>query len=412
MPDDWSVAELEAVATFSSGTTPSRARQADYFENGVHSWVKTLDLNNSVVRAVDEKITDLALAETGIKIHPVGSVLVAMYGGFQQIGRTGLLGIAAAVNQAITVVKPVSSRLDSEYLLHLLNFRLPYWRTVASSSRKDPNITKSDVKGFPLLLPPVREQRRIAEALTDASELTSSLERLIAKKQAITQGMMQELLIGRTRLPGFQKPWRPLHIASCSTLKARIGWQGLTTAEYRVNGVYRLVGGTEFSDGSVDWQSTPFVDKWRYDQDSEVQVRAGDVLLTKDGTIGKTAYISRLPGPATLNSGVFVIRPRRDSYDSRFLYFMLRSRAFDEFLMRLTAGSTISHLYQRDLVGLILDVPPTTDEQQAIGRVLADADAEISSLRDRLAKARSMKQGMMQELLTGRRRLPVLEAAS
>lgn len=272
-------------------------------------------------------------------------------------------------------------------------------------------ITNGSLNSFVVALPSKPEQQAITARLQDIDQLIDGLQRLIAKKQAIKQGMMQQLLTGRTRLPGFTDSWQRLAVASRSMMKARIGWQGLKTDEYRESGTYRLVGGTEFVDGRIDWNQAPFVDKWRYDQDAYIQLRVGDVLLTKDGTIGKIAYVDALPGPATLNSGVFVLRPIRNAYDPAFLYWMLRSRAFDEFLGRLTAGSTISHLYQRDLVTLVLDVPSTVDEQRAIAGVLDDTEEEISVLQQRLAKARAIKTGMMQQLLTGRVQLPVEAAA-
>jgi type I restriction enzyme S subunit len=276
-----------------------------------------------------------------------------------------------------------------------------------------PTLNRNDAHSFEITIPgSLDEQIRIASLLTDADDLIATLEQLLFKQQGIRHGTMQGLLSGRIRLPGFTDGWVPLRVASCSVLKARIGWQGLTTAEYRKSGAYRLVGGTEFVDGSLDWDAMPFVDKWRYDQDPGIQLRSGDILLTKDGSIGKTAFVDELPGPATLNSGVFVIRPIRNSYDSHFLYFMLRSRAFKDFLVRLSAGSTISHLYQRDLTGLVLDVPSTMEEQRAIVEVLRDIESEIATSRRRLAKARLIKIGMMQELLTGRTRLPAAEEAA
>ena len=152
-----------------------------------------------------------------------------------------------------------------------------------------------------------------------------------------------------------------------------------------------------------------FVGKWR----AMIRTRTFSCVLAifclEDGSIGKTAYIDSMPGLATLNSGVFVIRPVRDAYESRFLYFMLRSRAFEEFISRLSAGSTISHLYQRDLLTLALQVPPTLGEQRAISGTLADIEAEIDTLAARLDKAGAIKQGMVQQLLTGRTRLPVEE---
>lgn len=86
---------------------------------------------------------------------------------------------------------------------------------------------------------------------------------------------------------------------------------------------------------------------------------------------------------------------------------MLRSRAFEHFVAGLSAGSTINHLYQRDLATLVLEVPPTLDEQRKIATVLSDVDAEIAVLERRLGSARAIKMGMMQELLTGRTRLPL-----
>jgi type I restriction enzyme S subunit len=130
----------------------------------------------------------------------------------------------------------------------------------------------------------------------------------------------------------------------------------------------------------------------------------GDVLLTKDGTIGKVGFVDSLPRPATLNSGVFVIRPKVQSYLPLFLYYILASGIFENFLAKLQAGSTISHLYQKDFVSFSF-LAPEIEEQTAIAAVLSDMDAEIAALETRRNKTRALKQGMMQELLTGRIRL-------
>lgn len=274
-----------------------------------------------------------------------------------------------------------------------------------------PNLNTAILSSLPLRLPPRDQQDAVVQALEGIGELVMTLERLIAKKRNVEQGMMQELLTGRTRLPGFTGEWKVLPVADSSHLKARIGWQGLTTREYLTSGEYRLVGGTDFENGHVDWEAAGFVDKWRFDQDKNIQLVNGDVLITKDGTIGKVAIVDSIPGPSTLNSGVFVLRPVRDAYIAEFVYWMLRSRVFEEFIAGLSAGSTITHLYQRDLVTLELLVPPTLEEQSAIARLLTDADTEIEALERRLESARAVKVGIMQELLTGRTRLPVEEEA-
>lgn len=309
-------------------------------------------------------------------------------------------------------VAPDPAFLNPKFLSLVVQTK-EYWDWIARTSVRSgqPGINGRELASLPIPIVHISNQDAIANAMTDVDDMVETLERMITKKQSIKQGMMQQLLTGEIRLSGHSGDWAELTVAPKSTIKARIGWQGLKADEYRTNGNYRLVGGTEFADGSINWDQTSYVDKWRFDQDQNIQLCEGDVLLTKDGTIGKTAYVDSLPGPTTLNSGVFVIRPLRNAYDPQFLYFMLRSRYFADFLARLSAGSTISHLYQRDLVTLVLRVPPTLAEQRAIASALADAESEIAKLRQQLDKARATKRGMMQELLTGRTRLKPTETA-
>lgn len=275
--------------------------------------------------------------------------------------------------------------------------------TGTSGSMK--NITKPSFRAVAIPYPPVQEQRAIAEALHDADALIESLEQLLVKKRNIKQGAMRELLTGKKRLPGFSGAWEVKRLGSTATLKARIGWQGLTTAEYLDSGDFYLVTGTEFKNGFIDWNNCHFVDESRYKQDKNIQLEEHDVLVTKDGTIGKVAWISELPKPAALNSGVFVIRPTEEAFCPMFFYYLLCSNVFTEFLVQLSAGSTINHLYQKDFVGFIYQTPPTITEQTTIAAILSDMDAEIVALEAKLVKARGLKQGMMQELLTGRIRL-------
>lgn len=403
LPKDWSLLPLGDVAHVYAGGTPSRA-VASYW-GGEIPWVTTAEVDAVYITSSRERITTEALSFSAAKIAQPGTLLLAMYGQGKTRGKVAMLRIPSAMNQACAAIE-VGTRVDASYLLYYLSSQYDAIRGMSNSGSQD-NLSGSIVKGIPVAVPPIPEQRAIAAALDDVTELTKELEGLIAKKRDIKQGMMQELLTGKTRLPDSSGAWTTLHVAAASHLKARIGWQGLTTEEYRESGEYRLVGGTEFRDGRVDWDRTPYVDKWRFDQDPNIQLQVGDVLITKDGTIGKVAIVESLPGPATLNSGVFVVRPKRGAYDSGFLYWMLRSRIFEDFVAGLSAGSTINHLYQRDLVTLEFSVPAALDEQRAIAVALTVADSESAALERRLESARAIKVGMMQELLTGRTRLPV-----
>lgn len=194
--------------------------------------------------------------------------------------------------------------------------------------------------------------------------------------------------------------WDLKNLVKDSTLKARIGWQGLTTAEYLKTGDYYLVTGTDFKDGRIKWDTCHFVEKIRYDQDKNIQLKQNDILITKDGTIGKIAFVDKLPKETTLNSGVFVVRPKDEAYSPLYFSYVLNSSYFDTFLKKLTAGSTISHLYQKDCVHFNFPVPSEPKEQQAIAEILSNIDALIAKAQAHFDKKCNIKIGAMQELLT------------
>lgn len=267
------------------------------------------------------------------------------------------------------------------------------------------SVRKQMITGMVLPLPSAEEQQKIVGILSDIDTLITNLQKLIQKKKDIRQGTMQMLVTGKKRLDGFSGDWVKINLAKNSRLKARIGWQGLTTAEYLDEGYSYLITGTDFKDGRINWNGCHYVNYDRYVQDPNIQVSNGDLLLTKDGTIGKVAYISDLNRPATLNSGVFVVKPITDAYTAHFMFYVLESSVFKDFLQQLSAGSTINHLYQKDLVKFDLYVPPTTEEQEAITGILFDMDLDIYKLEEKLSKYQKIKQGMMEELLTGKVRL-------
>ena len=189
----------------------------------------------------------------------------------------------------------------------------------------------------------------------------------------------------------------------CS-VKARIGWQGLTTSEYLQTGHYGLITSTDLIEGKVNWDTCVFVSEERYKQDTNIIVKNGDVLVSKDGTIGKVAVVSNLQYPTTLNSGVFVIRTKNEKITQEGLGLVFISPYFKDFIKRLTAGSTIVHLYQKDIVNFTFPIP-TLPEQHHIASALTSIDNLISSLGKLIEKKKNIKQGAMQQLLTGKIRL-------
>lgn len=293
------------------------------------------------------------------------------------------------------------TKLCNEYLYHY--YKVIQWASFEGSTIA--RLYNGIICNTHLALPKTEEQEQIATILSKMDKLIFTLEKQISKKKAIKQGAMQELLTGKKRLPGFSGDWQNFNLMKHSKIKARIGWQGLKKSEYLDSGYALLVTGTDFDNGWVQWDSCHYVTRSRYEQDRNIQIQNNDILITKDGSLGKAALVQGLSKLATLNSGIFVIRPLQNAYDPVFVYHILSSFVFKDFLDKLSAGSTIIHLYQKDVGKFEFLLPPTIEEQKAIAAVLSEMDADIAALEEKLTKYRQVKQGMMQQLLTGKIRL-------
>lgn len=402
IPDDWDAVPLSQTAKrITRGASPRPIDSPVWFDSRSSvGWVRISDVTRSGRYLME---TTQRLSEEGIRRSrpvPSGSLIMSICA---TVGRPIETRIDTCIHDGFVVFDQPS--IDQSYLYHVLAALEPTWSKHGQTGSQM-NLNTGLINSCLIPLPPTEtEQRAIAQALSDADELLAALDQMIVKKLDLKKATLQQLLTGETRLPGFDGEWLEKSLSNTATLKARIGWQGLTTAEYLDVGDYLLVTGTDFKNSNIDWQNCHYVTEERYSQDKNIQLKLNDVLVTKDGTIGKVALISELPSPATLNSGVFVIRPIRDAFHPNFFYFLLCSKVFTEFLNELCAGSTISHLYQKDFITFKYRTPPTLSEQNAISKVLSDMDAELSALEIRREKALNIKQAMMQELLTGKTRL-------
>nr|WP_218948849.1 restriction endonuclease subunit S [Acinetobacter sp. YH16039] len=190
---DWTISKIGDIFDVTSGATPLRSNPR-FFENAIIDWVKTTDLNNGIIHRTEEKVSAVALAETSIKILPKGTVFVAMYGGFNQIGRTGLLSSDATCNQALSAIYP-NDKVEPYYLLTYLNFKVDSWKDLAASSRKDPNITKSDVLSFPLLYPSVKEQNEISQFFKQLDETLVLQQQQLQSLKNLKQAFLEKMFV-------------------------------------------------------------------------------------------------------------------------------------------------------------------------------------------------------------------------
>ena len=176
--------------------------------------------------------------------------------------------------------------------------------------------------------------------------------------------------------------WSLLKMKHYSYMKGRIGWQGLTADEFIDEGPY-LVTGTDFERGRVCWDRSYHISEKRYNEAVPIQLKVGDLLVTKDGTIGKLAYIDQLPGKASLNSHLLVIRPIGGKYINRFLYWVLSSSVFQGYYELVSYGSTMDSLSQ-EKIGEFEFYAPSIDEQRATAAFLDTECAKIDSIIDDL----------------------------
>lgn len=443
IPEDWEVKRLgDSVDILRGGSPRPIENYLTTNADGIN-WIKIGDVkpNDKYIRKTEEKI--IPEGKSRSREVKKGDFILSNSMSF---GRPYILAIDGCIHDGWLTIQKYAETFDKEFLYYLLGsdevFN-QYVQMAAGSSVQ--NLNKDKVADLQLKIPPLPEQQRIAKALSDVDALISTTEKLIQKKKNIKQGTMQNLLTGKKRLPGFgdkqtdlfvpngthtkevkdvspeqirlsakmkqtelgeiPEDWEVKNINKECIIKARIGWQGLKSTEYLDSGDYILVTGTDFDSGFINWNSCSYVTKWRFDQDKNIQIKRGDVLITKDGTIGKVAFLNEIPMQGTLNSGVFVIRPKNhDKIDSVFLSLIFKSFWFDSFLEQITSGSTIVHLYQKDFVKFNFPLP-SKEEQNAIANVLSSMDKEIETLNTKLEKYRNLKAAMMQQLLTGKIRL-------
>ena len=176
----------------------------------------------------------------------------------------------------------------------------------------------------------------------------------------------------------YPEEWNLTRVKFESYVKARVGWHGLKSDDFTNEGPY-LVTGSDFKGPEIDWKECYHCDLDRYNQDPYIQLKEGDLLITKDGTIGKVALVNNLDKKATLNSGVFVVRPLAESYTSRFYFWLLQSSVFTGFVDFNKTGSTIVHLYQDTFVNFRYAMPSFI-EQQNIDNFLDHETVKIDTL--------------------------------
>ncbi|WP_432699198.1 restriction endonuclease subunit S [Kluyvera cryocrescens] len=420
IPEDWDVRKIGDIAEVIRGASP-RPKGDKRFYGGNIPRLMVEDVTRDgkyVTPSVD------SLTEAGAKLSrpcDKGTLTLVCSG---TVGIPSILAVNACIHDGFLGLTKVKKSVSIDYLYHFFTTQQEKFNNSATHGGVFTNLTTDGVKEFLLALPRNKnEQIAIANFLSDTDTFITELEQLIIKKQSIKTATMQQLLTGRTRLPQFAKypdgtsksykaselgaipeDWKVLSVGQVCDLLTGFPF---SSSKYSDSGI-RLLRGSNVKRGITDW-SDGITQYWpEISADiKQYELYAGDIVISMDGSlVGRSfAQLSDSDLPAVLLQRV--ARVRTSFVDQGFLKEWICSQFFTEHCDAVKTVTAIPHISPQDIRSFKFLMPPTNEEQTAIANILSDMDAELTALEQKLAKVRDIKQGMMQQLLTGRIRLPL-----
>ena len=300
---------------------------------------------------------------------------LARYKGQEDVSVSGYYDI-------FSVKESVSKEYMENFLLSepMINY---YNRVSTGSLKEKQRVHFSQFLDFVLPIPPLPEQQKIAEILSTQDKLIELQEKKIEQLKELKKAYLQKMFPKKgskypeLRFKGFTDPWEQRKLSEICTMHARIGWQNLRTSEFLDSGDYYLITGTDFEDGRINLSTCHYVEKDRFEQDKKIQIKNGSILITKDGTLGKVAFVENLDKPATLNAGVFNVEIIENDVDNRYLFQYLKAPFLMDYVNSKATGGTIKHLNQSILVDFPVQMPESA-EQQKIGAYFSRLDHLIT----------------------------------
>ena len=402
VPQDWVVAKLGTRAKFRTGPFGSALHQSDYVDGGIPVINPMQIVDGKLLPTASMAISEEAARKLSDFRLSAGDVV---------IGRRGEMGRCAFVESEAngwlcgtgSMIIRVAPSLDARFIQRVLSSP-PVVAAIENSSVGSTmiNLNQSTLANLFVPLPASKsEQEAIAGALSDADALIKSLEKLVAKKRHLKQGAMQELLTGKRRLPGFSGEWDVWPLAEICT-KIQDG----THFSPRLGGNdFLYVTSKNIRCGTFDVSSAERISAAEHAKIfARCDVAKGDLLLTKDGANTGNAALNMLAEPFSLLSSVAMLRFDSRRHAATYFLQQVLCAGGQQQIKEAMSGNAITRLTLNKIRKLRFPVP-SSSEQYAIATLLSDMAAEIAALETKLSKVRQIKQGMMQELLTGKTRL-------
>ena len=298
-----------------------------------------------------------------------------------------------------------SSEINAKYFYYYFSDHF-YNRVMSMTAKTSVDSVRYEmIADMDILLPKLNEQIAISNCFDNLDNLITLHQRKYNKLLNVKKSMLEKMFpknesnIPEIRFKGFTDPWEQRKLGDQMFIKSRIGWQALTKKEYLETGDYYLITGTDIDEDKhiVDFNCCYYVSKERYEMDDKIQVYEGDIIVTKDGTIGKVAMVTGLDKPATLNSHLFVLRDLSGKLYNRFLLQVLVSHIFGDFVESTKTGSTLTGLPQKTFVEFRF-LMPEMDEQMKIAQYLDNLDNLITLHQRELEKLQNIKKSMLEKM--------------
>lgn len=403
IPSDWNVKKVKDYTDIVTGGTPST--QNGRFWGGDIRWMNSGELNKKNIYDVEKRITEEGLINSSTSLIPLKCVLVGLAGQGKTRGTVAMNFVPLCTNQSIAAILP-NKTFDSKFVYHNLDNRYLELRSLSTGEGGRGGLNKNILLNVNIAMPSLPEQQKIAEVLTDLDDLIAELEKVRDKKQAIKIGAMQELLTGKRRLPGFNKPWKEVELGEIGIFTGAGVDKKMNPEESRV----RLLNFLDVYKRDFIYSSE--IDCWSTASDAKISqcdIRKGDVFFTPSS---ETPYDIALSAVAMedITNAVYSYHINRfrinEDWDIRFRTYIFKTRAFYNQAETLCEGSGTRYVISLSKFRkFVVKVPTEKAEQTAIANILSDMDDEISAINDKINKYKQIKAGVADELLSGRIRL-------
>ena len=401
IPEDWEIKQIGEFTDAVAGGTPNTT--IPEYWGGDIPWMSSGELNKRRVHSVDGRITKTGLENSSTHMIPENCVLVGLAGQGKTRGTVAINYISLCTNQSIAAIFP-NDQVETEYLYQNLYSRYDELRELSSGDGGRGGLNLKLIKNLIVPIPPLPEQRRIAEALSDVDELIASLEKLIEKKKALKHGAMRELLTGKRRLPGFTEEWKEYRIGDMGDFYS--GLSGKSKNDFENGNSKYITFLNVLSNTVIDTSSLGTVSIKK--NELQNQVKKGDLFFNTSSEtpeeVGMCAVLNKSLDNTYLNSFCFGFRLKDKTHEPLFLSYYFNSFVGRKIMSVLAQGATRYNLSKNNFADTVIKLPQK-GEQIVISSFLLESEIELDALKKKLIKIQKIKSGMMSELLTGRIRL-------